>query len=176
MKIIIAGSRIITDYETIKDIILESKFDVTEVVSGSAEGPDKLGEQYAREFNIPIFQFIPEWKKYGKKAGMLRNIQMGDYADALIAIWDGKSIGTKHMINYATKKGLKIFVKIIEFKTSKEWYENCTIEILDHDGWDRKNFEYSWCQEMITKKEFERRLMYSTIKFNRYFEGIWIND
>jgi len=114
MKVIIAGSRTINDYQIVKDSILESKFKITEIVSGGAKGPDKLGEQYAEEFNIPVKKFIPDWNREGKKAGILRNIEMGNYANALIAIWDGESKGTKHMIQYATKKELKVFTKITQ--------------------------------------------------------------
>jgi hypothetical protein len=166
MKTIIAGSRRINDYTIVKEAIKESGFEITQVVSGGAQGPDKLGEQYAREFNISIFQFIPQWKKYGKKAGMLRNIDMGDYSEALVAIWDGKSNGTNHMIDYAKKKGLKVFVKIVEFKISEDWIKLSNVEILDPDGWNRKNFQFSWYEEEITKREFERRPMTSTINWN----------
>ena len=112
MKTIIAGSRGINDYSIVRQAILESRFEITEIVSGGAYGVDTLGERYARENNIPIKRFLPDWNKYGKKAGILRNQEMGDYADALIAIWDGKSRGTKFMIDYAKKKGLRVFVKM----------------------------------------------------------------
>ena len=125
MKIIIAGSRSINDYNTIKKAIKDSSFDITEIVSGNANGVDKLGEKYAKENNISVKIFKPDWKnitikgaivkenKYGKynaKAGIDRNEQMGDYADGLIAIWDGKSNGTKHMINYMKKKGKEVYI------------------------------------------------------------------
>lgn len=113
MKTIIAGSRDITDYLEVKKAVLKSDFIITEVVSGGARGVDKLGERFAELYDLPVkvFPCTPaDWKKFGNKAGILRNIQMGDYADALIAIWDGKSPGTKQMIDYATKKGLKVYV------------------------------------------------------------------
>lgn len=162
MKTIIAGSRRITDYEIIKESIKESPYSISEIVSGGARGVDKLGEKWAWENNIPIRQFPAEWNN-GKKAGFLKNAEMGDYADTLIAIWDGKSNGTKHMIDYATKKCLNVFVKIIEFKTSEEWDKSCNFEIIDPDGWDRTNLQFSWYEEEITKREFEVRLIHSTI-------------
>lgn len=117
MKVIIAGSREVEDYEEVCKAILLADFDITEVVSGKALGVDTLGERYAKEFGIPIKEFPANWKPspgvYNKAAGIQRNIQMGDYADGLIAIWNGKSRGTKQMINYATKKGLKVYVHLV---------------------------------------------------------------
>lgn len=110
MKTIIAGSRGIVNYSLVKETIEESGFEITEVVSGGARGVDRLGERYAKENNIPIKQFIPDWDGLGKKAGHVRNREMGDYADALIALWDGVSKGTAGMIEYAQKKGLKVYV------------------------------------------------------------------
>jgi hypothetical protein len=112
MKVIIAGSRSINDYDFVKKAIQESGFKITEVISGRAKGVDRLGELYARENNIPIKQFRVDWNKYGRSAGIKRNIEMGDYADSLIAIWDGYSTGTQHMMKYANYKNLKVFVKI----------------------------------------------------------------
>ncbi|MFM7858006.1 MAG: SLOG family protein, partial [Flammeovirgaceae bacterium] len=91
MKTIVAGSRGIADYEVVLAAIRQSGFEVTEVVSGTARGVDKLGERYAIENVIPITRFVPDWDKHGKRAGYLRNTEMGDYADALIAVWDGES-------------------------------------------------------------------------------------
>lgn len=110
MKVIIAGSRSITNAATVANAIKESGFPVSEVVSGGARGVDKIGEFYAAIDKIPIKQFIPDWDGLGKVAGFIRNQAMADYADALIAVWDGKSRGTKDMIDRATKKGLKVFV------------------------------------------------------------------
>jgi hypothetical protein len=113
MKTIIAGSRNIKNISIIYQTVYESGFDITEVVSGAARGVDKLGEQWATENNIPIKRMPANWNLYGKSAGPIRNNEMADYADALIAIWDGKSKGTKWMIDAANKRGLKIYVKIV---------------------------------------------------------------
>lgn len=77
-----------------------------EIVSGGARGADTLGERYAIENHIEVARFIPKWDAYGKKAGVLRNADMGRYGDALVAFWDGKSVGTKHMIDFARNNGL----------------------------------------------------------------------
>lgn len=113
MKTIIAGTRDITDYELVLTAIGQSGFAITEVVSGCAKGVDTLGEDWARIHKIPVKPFPAAWRpngKFDKAAGIKRNIDMGNYADALIAVWDGKSSGTGHMIRIATVKGLKVFV------------------------------------------------------------------
>lgn len=110
MKTIIAGSRTIVDYELVKQAIQQSQFEITEVISGNAPGPDRLGIRWATENKIPYKIFHANWNSFGRAAGILRNKQMGDYSDALIAIWDGTSRGTKHMIEYATQNGLNVFV------------------------------------------------------------------
>ena len=114
MKVIVAGGRDFKDYELLKctlDNFQQEYGNITEVISGTALGVDKLGEQYANENNIPIKRFVPDWKGLGKKAGHVRNRQMGDYAKEhngmLVAFWDKQSKGTKGMIDYATKIGLK---------------------------------------------------------------------
>jgi len=111
MKIIIAGSRNFTDYKKLCEVcdhILQDQTDI-EIVSGAYyKGADKLGEQYAIERGYKIRQFPSNWKRFGRAAGPKRNEQMANYADALIAFWDGKSKGTKHMIELAKSKGLKI--------------------------------------------------------------------
>lgn len=113
MKVIIAGSRDITDYNILLEAVREARFSITEVVCGKARGVDTLGENLALRNDLKIKYFIPDWDGIGRSAGHVRNRQMGDYADALIAIWDGKSKGTKGMIDYAKKKGLKVYIKIV---------------------------------------------------------------
>jgi len=114
MKVIIAGSRGIADYDVVEKAIKESGFEITEIVSGGARGPDQIGEQYATRNSITLKQFIPDWRQFGRQAGYLRNEKMANYGEALIAVWDGESKGTKHMIDLATKKGLKVFVKVVD--------------------------------------------------------------
>jgi recombinational DNA repair protein (RecF pathway) len=116
MKTIIAGSRSITDYDVIKKYIKvfeETHGKISLVISGTAKGVDELGERYANENNIPLSRFPADWDKHGKKAGILRNIEMANNANALIAFWDGKSKGTKHMIDTASKKHLIISAHVI---------------------------------------------------------------
>jgi hypothetical protein len=83
------------------------------VVSGLADGPDTLGIDYAKANGIPWVEFPAKWRingVYHPEAGFVRNGEMANYAEALIAVWDGKSRGTKHMITVAKLRNLKIFV------------------------------------------------------------------
>ena len=79
-----------------------------------ARGADTLGEQYAKERGIPIRYFPADWQTLGKSAGYQRNVQMAQYADALVAFWDGRSKGTKHMIDTAQRFKLDIRVVLTE--------------------------------------------------------------
>lgn len=113
MKTIIAGSRSITDPQVIVEAIKASGFDITEVVCGGARGVNTLGREWAVEDEgkiIPVKMFLAEWDVFGKSAGYRRNAEMAAYADALIAVWDGESKGTHHMINLALKAGLKVYI------------------------------------------------------------------
>ena len=113
MKTIIAGSRMITDPFLLEEAIGLSGFKITEVVSGTCRGVDKMGEDWAKRNDIPIKQFPPVWGMFGRSAGPLRNATMANYADALIALWDNKSRGTKNMIDVANKLGLRVSIYYI---------------------------------------------------------------
>lgn len=114
MKTIIAGSRDVTSLDLVRNAVKDSGFTITEVVSGKAKGVDTLGEEIAKELGVPVAEFPADWKGLGRKAGPLRNIQMGDYADALVAVRLNNSRGTTHMIDYARKRGLSVFVLDVE--------------------------------------------------------------
>lgn len=114
-KIIIAGGRDFMDYNLLKEktnkILQEKK--VTHkivIISGCARGADTLGLRYASENAFDVEEYPADWDKYGKKAGYVRNVEMAENADSLIAFWDGKSKGTKHMIDIATERNLPIRV------------------------------------------------------------------
>ena len=113
MKTIIAGSRDFNDYNLLKsqlDYYRMHKNDITEVVSGCARGADTLGEFYANEQSIPVKQFPADWDKHKRASGPIRNRQMAEYADCLIAVWDGSSRGTKNMIDEMNKLNKPVFV------------------------------------------------------------------
>ena len=107
MKIAVIGSRSITEID-LKPYI--STFD--EIVSGGAKGIDSCAAEYARKNNIKLTEFLPEYSKYGKAAPIIRNKKIVDYADEVIAFWDGKSKGTLSVIKYAekSKKPCKIII------------------------------------------------------------------
>ena len=102
MVVIIAGSRWIKDPRFVEEAIKASGWNITEVVSGTAKGTDTHGENWARANGIPVTRFRPNWNEYGQRAGLVRNEEMAKYAKSkgggLIAVFDGKSKGTKHMI------------------------------------------------------------------------------
>lgn len=118
MKTIIAGSRKIRDYDVVLRAIESCPFKslITEVVSGTANGVDSLGERYANEHGIPIQRFPAIWENedgtHNPAAGHQRNAWMASYADALIAIWDGVSGGTKNMIKEAKVRGLEVHIYV----------------------------------------------------------------
>lgn len=130
MRIIIAGGRDFNDYKLLKKschrilhqlsdeklcspyIHIENK--LSEIVCGKAKGADTLGKQFGKEYGFKIKYFPANWDLYGKSAGYRRNDEMAIYAKEdngiLIAFWDGKSKGTKHMIDLANKHGLRVFI------------------------------------------------------------------
>ena len=132
-KVIIAGGRDFKDYAHLESYckhVLRNQSNI-EIVSGTAKGADQLGEKFAIENNLGLKSFPAPWhdiegrkpntlgtrrdgKQYWKGAGMYRNKQMAEYADALIAFWDGKSTGTGGMVNLAKGMGLKVKVKIYD--------------------------------------------------------------
>ena len=112
MKLIIAGSRSFDDYELLTEQLDEicAKYDITEIVSGTARGADTMGEIYAIAHDIPVKRFPADWNRYGKSAGYRRNEQMAQYADACICFSVDNSKGTEHMINLSKQYRLKLRV------------------------------------------------------------------
>lgn len=110
MKVVIAGTRYkdpdnripFDDYTLLTKSIERSGYNITEVISGDAIGVDKMGERWAVTNNIKT-TLMPvsseEWNRLGKRAGPMRNKRMAEYCDAAIVIWDGKSPGTRNMVN-----------------------------------------------------------------------------
>ena len=99
MKLIIAGGRDFTQEYIVNKVLYGLDSDIIdEVVCGDARGADTLGAEWAHIHHIPVKHFPANWDEYGKAAGYIRNAEMGQYSDMLIAFWDGKSRGTMNMI------------------------------------------------------------------------------
>lgn len=112
MRVIIAGGRDFNDYQLLKDKVnyyMSNASDVV-VICGEAKGADVLGKRLAKENRLLVNSFPAKWELYGKSAGYIRNKEMADTADVLVAFWDGKSKGTANMIEIAKKKGIPVRV------------------------------------------------------------------
>ena len=105
MKVIIAGGRDFDNPQMIEDTMSKLDVLVTEIVCGEARGADTLGADWANRHGIPVAYFPAHWDEYGKAAGNIRNKQMAEYADYLVAFWDMQSHGTKNMIEIMQQMG-----------------------------------------------------------------------
>jgi len=117
IRVIVCGSRYFNDYDLLKSSLLRvlgQVLDQVEIVSGTCRGADELGERFAHEFNLPLAQFRPDWNNLGNAAGPIRNGQMLDYAlqanfPIVIAFSNGKTHGTKDMVNKALNAGVQTY-------------------------------------------------------------------
>ena len=118
-SIAIVGSRNFEDYDLLDMVI--KKYCVinscipTMIVSGGAKGADQLGERFARENGIETLVFLPEWDKYGKRAGHVRNRDIVQSSDVVFAFWDGKSPGTKGSIDLAISLDKHCIVTLFKY-------------------------------------------------------------
>lgn len=120
IKLIIAGTRSLDD-DTVYDALVEFfereralYSSITEVVSGTARGVDRVGELFAFNAGLPVKQFPADWDVHGKSAGHIRNGVMADYADALLLVWDGVSKGSANMLKCATNNRLTIYQIVLD--------------------------------------------------------------
>ncbi|GHT47391.1 MAG: DUF2493 domain-containing protein [Candidatus Symbiothrix sp.] len=113
MRIAIVGSRDFTDLEKVEQEVLKrvSVEKIEKVVSGGAKGADTLAKKFAEKYKIPLLEFLPDWKKYGKGAGLMRNTSIVENADMVFAFPTKDSKGTRDTIRKATEKGkiVKVF-------------------------------------------------------------------
>ncbi len=116
MKLAVVGGRDFIDYEHMNDVLhaIHNRKAITVLVSGGARGADSLAANWARQRDIEVVEFMPDWEKYGKSAGFKRNSLIINEADACVAFWDGKSKGTKSSIDLARKR--EIPLKIIKYE------------------------------------------------------------
>lgn len=114
MKIAIIGSRNYDDYfelERVVQLVIASvDKEVTTLASGGAKGTDSLAERFANIHDYPFKLFPADWDKLGKGAGHIRNKELSDFVDVVIGFWDGKSTGTKHMLEYSIKNKKVVYV------------------------------------------------------------------
>ena len=117
-RVVVAGCRDFTNYQQAKDYIdfcisnIRKENNII-IISGGARGSDKLGEQYALDNGFKIERYLADWDTYGKSAGIIRNKKMAEISDYVICFWDGKSRGTKSMIDYAKQFNKPLKVKKI---------------------------------------------------------------
>ena len=113
MRVAVVGSRGFTDYSHMCTV-LNQLLDVDGnhvVVSGGAQGADKLAERYAKEKGYEMVIFAADWSKYGNSAGIRRNADIVRDADIVVAFWDGRSAGTKNSISLAKRSGKKVLIE-----------------------------------------------------------------
>lgn len=112
MRLAVVGSRGFNDYNYLAEMLdtIHVFSTVTLVVSGGADGADKLAEQWADANGIKILIIKPNWEKHGKSAGFIRNVEIWNNSDEGIAFWDGQSKGTAHSFDIAKKQGKKIVI------------------------------------------------------------------
>lgn len=135
LRIIVAGSIDFKDYQLLSDTLMEylGEMDDKDIVdnpsqvkfiSGTCRGADVLGEQFAYTYEYEVIRFPAAWDIYGRAADYRRNAEMVKYASeaygVLFAFWDGKSRGTKHMIDLAKKHGLEVHVVNYKENTNAE--------------------------------------------------------
>jgi len=116
VKTIICGSRTVTGWQHVAAAIEECPWEITAVISGHALGVDRLGEEYATETFLPLEVYPARWDLYGNSAGRLRNEWMLGKAEAVLAVWDGESPGTKHMIRIAEREKIPVHVYRVYLK------------------------------------------------------------
>lgn len=122
MKIAIVGSREFPRLDLVSDYV-QALPTSTVVVSGGATGVDTVAENSARKKGLEVVIFRPEWKKYGRAAGFLRNYKVVEEAEKVIAFWDERSRGTQHVIAAARKKRKPLEVGVLR-GNSIEWRLN----------------------------------------------------
>lgn len=108
MKVAVIGSRGLS----VSDLGKYLPEDTTEIVSGGARGVDTSAREYALSHGLKLTEFLPEYEKYGRSAPLKRNITIIEYADIVLAFWDGQSRGTKFVIDNCHKLGVKVKVYV----------------------------------------------------------------
>ena len=109
MKTAVIGSRTLT-IENLGDYLPAG---TTEIVSGGAKGIDSCARSYALANQLKLREFLPDYQRYGRGAPLKRNLQIIEYADCVLAFWDGKSHGTRFVIEQCKKNSIPVKVIMV---------------------------------------------------------------
>jgi adenine/guanine phosphoribosyltransferase-like PRPP-binding protein len=172
-RIAIIGSRGFDNYTYAKnkiiDIIKKHNLSITKIISGGADGADKIAEMFAQKFNIPIEIIKPNWE-LGKQAGVIRNTDIIKKSDCVIAFWDGKSKGTKDSIDKAKRMNKRIFI----IKLGDDFMnEGVTLDSDDNFKFDFKNkskddlLTLNYEKNILTKRKRNGIITYNSYKINK---------
>lgn len=179
MKILVAGSRGVTDYEVVRRAFIESGFwkqykHSIEIVSGTARGVDRLGEEFAARNSLAVHRFPADWDTYGKRAGYIRNVHMAEFVKEhnglVLAIWDGESPGTKHMIDIARDKGLSGFI----YRTDKTIRYRATIGMKVTTDYSGKVTTHT-ITDIVKASHSQSGVMFKTTPIVPKSQGDWID-
>jgi hypothetical protein len=103
MRLAVIGSRTIIDEESVFEVLDSYKYKISVLITGGATGIDQIAEKWALKNAIRTIIYLPDWDKYGKSAGIIRNKLIADDCDQCLAFWDGVSKGTKNTIDLCVK-------------------------------------------------------------------------
>lgn len=155
MRIIVAGSRNATEAQ-VNDALARCPWIgfASAIVSGTARGADEFGERWAAQHQLRVHQFPADWGTHGKRAGPIRNRQMAQNAEGLVAVWDGRSRGTRTMIEFARQNGLRILIFRTDIAQAEDIAPSGELEDI-WGGAEERAAIFEFCGE-LNRKEAER--------------------
>lgn len=134
LNLLIAGSRNFYNFSEANSIVLKSlcrkNLSNIRIISGGARGADKFAELFAEQYNIELLIYKAEWDKYGRRAGMVRNLDLVKNADIAIIFWDKESSGTLNTISLIKEKGIPYLII---------YFDKTTNKIINMEGCERRN-------------------------------------
>ena len=117
MKVIIAGTRTVAEMRYLHRVLVTTELPITTILTGGARGVDTLALRYAKQHGIPCEVYPADWETHGRAAGPIRNRTMAQHGEALIALWDGCSAGTRNMIETMRGYGKPVEVCLLPNRT-----------------------------------------------------------